>query len=51
MDSSHSHGHRDEVIAYLKQIGFPENWWSWGDVIESSSDYKKFAKNIHTPTH
>ena len=24
MDSSHSHDHRGDVIAYLKQIGFPE---------------------------
>ena len=24
MDSSHSHDHRDDVIAYPEQIGFPE---------------------------
>ena len=24
MDSSHSHAHRDDVIAYPKKIGFPE---------------------------
>ena len=24
MDSSHSHAHRDDVIAYPEQIGFPE---------------------------
>ena len=24
MDSSHWHDHRDDAIAYLEQIGFPE---------------------------
>ena len=26
MDSSHSHDHREDVIAYLEQIGFPEKY-------------------------
>ena len=26
MDSSNSHDHREDVIAYLEQIGFPEKY-------------------------